>query len=655
MKQKTTDFDPSTCDQTLLDAVRKSEERYRRIVETTNEGIWIMDGEQKTTFVNQRMADMLGYAPEAMLGKQVDRFMFPDDLESHHQEMNNRAQGLDAVYERRFRRQDGSELWCHVSAKSVRDAQGGFAGSFAMFTDISEYKRTLMALEESRDLLDTTQQLAHIGGWEWDILEETMTWTDETWRIHGLEPDSIQGGAALVRRSVACYGPAQRPVIEKAFRRCVESGEPYSLELAFTASDGRSMWVQTMGRPVLEGSRIVKVQGNIMDITERKQAELYMTEAYQALKVEKERMQRYLDTADTIIVALDHNGNVAMLNRYGLELLGYGEHEIIGRNWFKTVLPQSVDQDAVHQVFLDILSGKMEQAAYHENEVLTSSGAKRLIAWRNTFLRDALGKPVGTLSTGMDITDRMEVERRNKRLQKAESLRCMAGAIAHHFNNQLHAVMGYVEMAVMDLPVDSMTAQAMQEALQAAQRASELSKAMLTYLGQSVSEHKVLELSPLCRRVVKRLSSLVPQQIQLRVDLPETSPRVLGDGDQLDLVLDHLVRNGMEAIASESGTIGVSLQLWSEQEIPQRDRFPSDWQPRATRYAVLTVSDTGCGIPAGDIDRLFDPFFTSKLTGRGLGLPVSLGIARAHDGVILVHSELGRGSVFRLALPIVTP
>jgi PAS domain S-box-containing protein len=134
----------------------ESEERYRRIVETANEGIWAMDEAFKTTFVNGQMALMLGYQVEEMLGRTVGSFMCEDELTDHQSKMQDRIQGLDGVYERRFRRKDGGECWCIVSAKALHDSQGRFAGSFAMFTDITERKRAeqeLMATLLEKEVL----------------------------------------------------------------------------------------------------------------------------------------------------------------------------------------------------------------------------------------------------------------------------------------------------------------------------------------------------------------------------------------------------------------------------------------------------------------------------------------------------------------------
>ncbi len=132
-------------------ALRDSEEKYRRIVETANEGVWEMDAQFRTTYVNRIMAQMLGYTEEEMLGRTVHSFMYEEDLQEHHKRMENRRAGQDEIYERRFRRKDGSEAWLIVSATAIKGPEGNFAGSFAMLTDITDRKKAEEALRESEE------------------------------------------------------------------------------------------------------------------------------------------------------------------------------------------------------------------------------------------------------------------------------------------------------------------------------------------------------------------------------------------------------------------------------------------------------------------------------------------------------------------------
>ncbi len=162
-------------------ALRISEERYRQIVETSHEGIWAVDDEQRTTFVNWRMMDLLGYAPEEMFGQQFESFLFAEDLDAHRAQRERRFQGENSVYERRFRRKDGQVLWTAVSAVALQDASGKVTGSFAMLTDITERKRIEEALRESetllRDVLDSLT--AHIA-----VLDArgTVLLVNDAWR-----------------------------------------------------------------------------------------------------------------------------------------------------------------------------------------------------------------------------------------------------------------------------------------------------------------------------------------------------------------------------------------------------------------------------------------------------------------------------------------
>jgi len=169
-------------------------------------------------------------------------------------------------------------------------------------------KRAETELSLSRDLLDATQRLARIGGWEWDVERQTMTWTDETYRIHGMTPGELAARSSEhIDRSLACYDPSDRPVIEAAFRRCAAEGQPYDLEFPLTRIDGRRIWIRTMAHAVKKGHRIVSVIGNIMDITERKQVE----EKIRSALAEKEMLLREVhhrvkNNLQAMIYLIDH-------------------------------------------------------------------------------------------------------------------------------------------------------------------------------------------------------------------------------------------------------------------------------------------------------------------------------------------------------------
>ena len=190
--------------------------------------------------------------------------------------------------------------------------------------------------------------------------------------------------------------------------------------------------------------------------------------------------------------------------------------------------------------------------------------------------------------------------------------------------------------------------------MQATRKAAEVCGVMLTYLGQTSGKHEPIDLSEVFRKSITLLQAAAPNGVILKVDYPSFGPVIRADAGQIQQVLTNLVTNAWEAAGENKGAISLSIKTFSMTDIPAFHRFPIDWQARESVYACLEVVDTGCGITNKDIEKIFDPFFTTKFTGRGLGLSVVIGIVQAHDGGVTVESELGRGSVFRVFLPVLT-
>jgi CheY-like chemotaxis protein len=245
-----------------------------------------------------------------------------------------------------------------------------------------------------------------------------------------------------------------------------------------------------------------------------------------------------------------------------------------------------------------------------------------------------------------------KLEAQNRQIQKAESLGRMAGAIAHHFNNQLAAVIGNLELAMFKLPPDADPMKNLDKAMQAANRAAEVSGQMLTYLGQTPGIREPLDLSEACCRSLPRLRAAISKELVVESDLPSPGPVISANPNKIQQLLLNLVTNAWEAGSEGKGAIQLTVKTVSPTDIPAVNRFPIDWEPRENDYACLEVADAGCGIAEEDIERLFDPFFSSKFPGRGLGLPVVLGIVRVHGGAVTVESAPGRGSAFRVFLPL---
>lgn len=259
-----------------------------------------------------------------------------------------------------------------------------------------------------------------------------------------------------------------------------------------------------------------------------------------------------------------------------------------------------------------------------------------------------------------DITERVDAEReklnlevQNQQLQKVKSLDRMAGAIAHHFNNKLHVVMGYLELASDTVSQDNKTAQYLKEAIEAADKAAEVSRSMLTYLGKVTEKQAPLDLSEVCSKSLALIQTVMPKHLVLETSFLSPGPAVKANENQLQLILTNILRNSWEAIGDNQGTIHLSVKTVPSSKISSTHRFPINWQANEKEYACLEVRDTGCGITTKDLEAAFDPFFSTKFTGRGLGLSVVLGLVQSHNGGITVESTPGQGSVISVLFPIV--
>ena len=251
------------------------------------------------------------------------------------------------------------------------------------------------------------------------------------------------------------------------------------------------------------------------------------------------------------------------------------------------------------------------------------------------------------------MVERESLEAQNRQLQKTESLGRMAGAIAHTFNNQLQTVMLCQDMTRKDLSSLNGPIENLEKACEATRKVSEVSSLLLTYLGQAHGKLEPLDISIVCRQHLPILRAIIPQNIELDAELPSPGPIIRGNANMIQQIVTNLSSNAWEAIGDRDGTIRLSVKKVAASDVRTENLFPVEFQLQPAEYVCLEISDTGCGIAPSDIEKLFDPFYSTRFTGRGMGLPVVLGIVRAHRGAIMVESEPGRGSSFRVYLPAV--
>ncbi len=272
-------------------------------------------------------------------------------------------------------------------------------------------------------------------------------------------------------------------------------------------------------------------------------------------------------------------------------------------------------------------------------------------------MRDARGKTDGLLVISRDVTqtrrneaEQRELARRLQETQKLESLGIIAGGIAHDFNNLLTIILGNANIARLNMPSDSNIRECLSRIEATSLRAADLCKQMLAYSGKGLFLIRRLDLSKLVEEMTELLQLSISKKITLQLQLTSALPTVLADGTQLQQILMNLVTNASEAIGERDGLVCIRTGLVPLDRKAVLDLSPATDIPDG-EYVYLEVVDNGCGMAPAIRERIFDPFFSTKFTGRGLGLAAVLGIVRGHRGAISVQSEVGRGSSFKLLLP----
>lgn len=259
-----------------------------------------------------------------------------------------------------------------------------------------------------------------------------------------------------------------------------------------------------------------------------------------------------------------------------------------------------------------------------------------------------------------EIEERKHAEKKNETLEKQlrqamkmEAIGTLAGGIAHDFNNILSAIIGYCQIAKLQLPADDKAAKYLDQVLIAGHRAAELVQQILTFSRQGEEQLKPLNVQPLLKEVLKLLRSSLPTTITLKETISDNCGMILANPGQVHQVLMNICTNARQAIGEELGTLSVSL---SQVQLTE-DRIITDCLGKMNgTYLDLAISDTGCGMDNGTVSKIFDPFFTTKEVGKGtgLGLAVVHGIIKQHKGEITVTSKEGKGTTFHIYLPVIT-
>jgi two-component system, cell cycle sensor histidine kinase and response regulator CckA len=390
------------------------------------------------------------------------------------------------------------------------------------------------------------------------------------------------------------------------------------------------------------------IVGVMVDISERRQAEAALAES-------EARFRSLVEMAPVGIVVADAEGRCTYVNAAWCAMADMSPEEAIGEGWADALYHE--DREMVAQVWADVVRREGDLALEYRLR-----GKDRQGVWvyaSSTTMRDSGGRLIGHIGTTLDTTELKRAEEARLRLeqqvhhgQRLESLGILAGGIAHDFNNILTAVLGHAELALVDLPEGSSAERAIEQVIAAGGRASQLARQMLAYAGRASFTLEPVDLGAHVAETAGLLRASISKKAILGIDVERGLPRVLADPSQMSQLTMNLVINASEALEGDAGTIDVRVtSVATDDEEVLAVRHCDALGPGP--YVRLEVADTGCGMTEEAVQRVFDPFYTTKFTGRGLGLAAVLGIVRAHHGGLTIRSRPGEGTTFRVLLPAV--
>ena len=376
------------------------------------------------------------------------------------------------------------------------------------------------------------------------------------------------------------------------------------------------------------------------------------------LRREKDTVNYYFNAVDVLVVGVNTEGKINLINRKACEVLGYSEEEIMDTPWLTNFVPDYA-RDMIRERFFRFLSGEEAIPDYLEDPVLNRAGEIRTIRWKAAFQYDAEGNISGGLTVGEDVTDanaeteeKLKLEKQLQQMQKMDSIGRLTGGIAHDFNNMLASIMGYTEMAQMqtrgkDLPE---LASNLESIYSVGQRAAELVSQLLVYTRANEIEMRTCSINETVQESLAILHSIIPSSIEIACTLDEELPLINGNSVQLQQVLMNLALNARDALDCKSPRISISTSECQVHDLECQScygHFDGD-------FICLTVSDNGSGIDPALQRDVFNPFMTTKESGKGTGMGLSMvhGIVHMHDGHLSLQSVPGEGTTIRLFLPI---
>ncbi|KAB8335868.1 PAS domain S-box protein [Scytonema tolypothrichoides VB-61278] len=594
--------------------------------------IWMTGTDKLCNYFNKSWLEFTGRALEQELGNGWAELLHPDDLQLC---IETYTTAVDArrsfTMEHRYRRFDGEYRWLFDTAIPRFHSDGSFAGYIGSGIDITEQKQMLEALQDSEARLRLTLDAARMVTWDWNITTNSVV------DYNPMEPfcDLALGcNEHTFEAFLDAVYFEDRDRVVAAIRDAIDNQKDYEVEYRLVSSDGALHWMENKGQVYYDQTgKPVRMVGVGIDITDRKQAEQKIRE-----------QAAWLDVATDAIIVRDLENKIVFWNRSAERLYGWKAKDALGKNaselLYKKISPQL--QEALSEVRL---AGEW----YGELSQVQKDGKEVIVETRWTLVRDEHGKPKSILTVNTDITEKKKLQTQFLRAQRLESLGTLASGIAHDLNNTLAPMLMSAQLLRMRIS-DERNQQLLETLETNAQRGAAMVRQVLSFARGVEGKRTILQIRHLISEIEQFAKQTFPKSIEFCTDIPANLWTVSGDATQLHQVLMNLVINARDAMPK-----GGVLSLCAENFLIDENYARMNLDATVGPHILITVKDTGIGMPPEVLDRIFEPFFTTKEIGKGSGLGLStvLGIMKSHGGFISVSSKVGKGTQFKVFLKAV--
>lgn len=653
---------------TATDALTRSEERYRNLINGIRVGVMVLDGERRIRLLNEAAQEILRTPRERAEGRPTGEFnpqWFDEDFVSYPAgqgpvslAINDREISRGIVLGFRPRGEE-EPVWVEWDIDPEYDEAGQLRQVVCTVVDVTERKAVRDAIAASESRFRSLLETLHVGVFVLDSERRIRLLNQAASEILRTSRKETEGRP--LREFASRWFDSQFVPLEAGtgpIAQAATSLKPVQGTILGFRPPGASddTWIELDVVPeVGEHGQLKQIVCTILDVTERKRAQ-------DALQASEARFRSLVEGLRVGIVVTSPGGTILMVNRAASEIVDAPARELIGRDatsfaerWYdEQGNALTYDTFPIAQLLTDQQPVRGAILGFRDRR----SGQHTWVMVDGDLERDDSGEVRQALYSVTDVTARVDAEQERRAMerqlfeaQKFESLGVLAGGVAHDFNNLLTGVLANAEFALLDLPADSPARESIREISTAAQRAADLSRQMLTYSGRGQLSSGAIDLNDVVREIRLLLRSTTSRKIDLSLRLADDLPHAHADATQVRQVLMNLVTNAADAIGDEPGTIAISTGVMDATRAYFDETYLSP-PLRDGRFVFFEVRDNGPGMDAATSRRVFEPFFTTKFTGRGLGMSSAVGLIRAGLGAVHLQTQPGAGTTFRVLLPL---